>query len=120
MTKKLICINCPLGCRLKVDDSNLSDIKVTDNKCNRGKNYAINEVTAPKRMVTGSVPVEGGDRSRVSVKTVEPIPKERIFDCLREMKKVHAVAPIKIGDVVCANVCNTDVDVVATCNVNKI
>lgn len=120
MSKQFICINCPLGCHLEVDDSDPTNIKVTGNTCPRGKTYAIHEVTAPKRMVTGSVWVDGGDKLRVSVKTAQPIPKEKIFECLREMKKTHAVAPVRIGDVLFANVCDTGVDVIATRNVNKV
>ncbi len=120
MVKQLICINCPLGCHLEVDDSDKENIKVTGNTCPRGKVYAISEVTAPKRVVTGSVPVANGDVLRVSVKTASPIPKEKIFDCLREIKATRAVAPVHIGDVICSNVCNTGVDVVATRNANKI
>ena len=111
--KELICINCPLGCRLSVDDSNLKDIKVTGNTCLRGVKYAVSEVTAPKRMVTSSVPVTGSTVSRVSVKTNNPVPKEKIFDVLKLIKKVKANAPVAIGDVLYANICD-DVDLVAT------
>ena len=112
--RELICINCPLGCHLSVDDNDLANIKVTGNTCPRGVTYATSEVTAPKRMVTSSVPVKGGKVQRVSVKTSEPIPKEKIFDCLKVIKKAKAVAPVAIGDVICSDVCGTGVNVVAT------
>ena len=117
--RELICINCPLGCHLSVDDNDLSNIKVTGNTCPRGVNYATSEVTAPKRMVTSSVPVKGGTAHRVSVKTSEPIPKERIFDCLKAIKKAKAVAPVAIGDVLIENVCKTGVNIVATSEAAK-
>ena len=112
--KELICINCPLGCHLSVDDSDINDMKVTGNTCPRGVTYAKNELTAPKRMVTSSVPVSGGDLLRVSVKTSEPIPKEKIFQCLEVIKTIHATAPVAIGQVLCANVCGTGADIIAT------
>ena len=111
--KELICINCPLGCRLNVDDSNLADIKVTGNTCLRGVKYAVSEVTAPKRMVTSSVPVAGSSVSRVSVKTDNPVPKEKIFDVLKLIKTVKATAPVEIGDVLYRNICD-GVNIVAT------
>ena len=117
--KELICINCPLGCRLSVDDANLDDIKVTGNTCLRGVKYAVSEVTAPKRMVTSSVPVTGSTASRVSVKTTNPIPKEKIFDVLKLIKSVKATAPVSIGDVLYKNICD-DVDLVATSQASKI
>lgn len=69
MIREMICINCPMGCHLTVDDSDKNNIKVTGNTCPRGVTYAINEVTSPKRMVTGSVHVENGTIPMVSVKT---------------------------------------------------
>lgn len=117
--KEMICINCPMGCRLTVDDSDKSNIKVTGNTCPRGVTYAVNEVTSPKRMVTGSVKVVGGDIPMCSVKTVEAIPKGLIFHCLDALKKVTLAAPIAIGDVVVANVCDCGVDVIATKNIAK-
>lgn len=116
--KELICINCPLGCRLSVDDSNLSDIKVTGNTCLRGVKYAISEVTEPKRMVTSSVPVLGSQVCRVSVKTTNPIPKDKIFDVLKLIKSVKATAPVDIGDILYKNICG-DVDLVATSQAKK-
>ena len=97
--KEMICINCPMGCHLTVDDSD--------------------KVTSPKRMVTGSVKVAGGDIPMCSVKTVEAIPKGLIFDCLDALKNVTLAAPIAIGDVVVANVCDCGVDVIATKNIAK-
>ena len=117
--KELICINCPLGCRLSVDDSNLKDIKVTGNTCLRGVRYAVDEITAPKRMVTSSVPVAGSSSVvRVSVKTNNPVPKDKIFDVLKLIKSVKATAPIEIGAVLYHNICD-GVDLVATSSAVK-
>lgn len=118
--REMICINCPLGCHLTVDDSNLDDIKVTGNTCPRGIVYAKNEITSPKRMVTGSVRVEGGNIAMVSVKTREAIPKQLIFDSLQTLKTVVLQAPVHIGDVVVANVCDCGVDIIATKEIQKI
>ncbi len=117
--KEFICISCPMGCHLRVDDSNKDDIKVEGNTCPRGKIYGINEVTHPKRMVTSNVFVDNGEFSVVSVKTCEAIPKEMIFDVLREISKIRLKAPVKIGDIVIKNVLNTNVDIVATKNVEE-
>ena len=114
--RELICINCPLGCHLSVDDNDVNNIKVAGNTCPRGVTYAVSEVTSPKRMVTSSVPVIGGSVKRVSVKTSAPIAKDKIFDCLAEIKKIQATAPVAIGDVLLSNVCGSGVDIIATKN----
>mgnify|MGYP003432186643 FL=1 len=53
----------------------------------------------------------------VSCKTKEDIPKGKIFDILKAIEDIELQAPVKIGDVVLANVCDTGVDVIATKNV---
>ena len=80
--KEMICICCPMGCRLQVDDSDLNNIAVTGNTCPRGAKYAKDEVICPKRVVTSVVRVEGGEINMVSVKTADVIPKDRMFDAL--------------------------------------
>lgn len=117
--KEFVCICCPLGCALKVDDSNKDDIKVEGFTCPRGKKYAIDEVTAPMRVVTSIVRVDNGEINTVSVKTAEPIPKDKIFKSLELLKPLHIQAPVKIGQVVYENVLGTGVNFVATKNVNQ-
>ena len=117
--KEFICISCPMGCHLSVDDTDKSNIIVTGNTCPRGKIYGINEVTRPKRMVTSSVKVTGGIDLVVSVKTKEAIDKNLIFDVLNELKNIEVKAPIKIGDIIIKNVLNSGVDVVASRNVGE-
>ncbi len=119
MAREMICINCPMGCHLMVDDTDKNNIVVTGNTCPRGKTYAINEVTAPKRMVTGSVRVNGGTIPMVSVKTREAIPKELIFKSLELLKNVTLDAPVCIGDVAVKDICGCGVDFIVTKNVNK-
>jgi CxxC motif-containing protein len=51
------------------------------------------------------------------VKTENAIPKSKIADCLHSLKGIVLNAPVKIGDVVVKNVCDTGVDIVATRNV---
>ena len=111
--KELICITCPRGCHLSVDDN----LNVTGNMCPRGAMYAKAELTHPTRMVTSSVNVISEIESRLPVKTKEPIPKELIFKVMEEIMKVSVKAPIKIGDVVIKDVLGTGVDIVATKNI---
>ena len=116
--REIICICCPMGCRLTVDDSDLADVKVSGNTCPRGAKYGKEEVVCPKRMVTSVVRVEGGDVAMLSVKTKDAIEKSKIFDALDALKGVNVNAPVKIGDVVVKDVLGTGVDFIATKNVS--
>lgn len=117
--QELICICCPMGCRMTVEKRG-DEFFVTGNTCPRGKKYAIDEMTAPTRVVTSSVAIDGGDCAMLSVKTDKPIAKELIFKSLDCLSSVKLTAPVHIGDVVLGNVLDTDVNFVATRTVNKI
>lgn len=113
MEHQITCINCPVGCRMTVVTEGSEVVSVTGNVCPRGKNYAKQECTAPMRMVTAVVAVE--ERAMpVSVKTRSPIPKKDIFACMKQLSEISVKAPVHMGDVVCANVCGSGVDVIAT------
>lgn len=112
MIKELICIVCPIGCRMEVDIK--SDYKVTGNQCERGPIYAREELTAPKRVVTSTIKIVGGLYNRVPVKTRGSIPKELVFKCMEEINKLEVRSPVKMGDVVLEDVLGTGVDIVVT------
>lgn len=115
--KKLTCINCPVGCSLKVELDGENVICVSGNTCRRGEIYARKEVTNPTRIVTSTVKVVNGTSGTVSVKTKEDIPKEKIFACVQALRGIEVQAPVHIGDVILENVTGTGVDIVATRNV---
>ena len=116
-TVNLICIGCPLGCPLTVEMEGNEVKSVSGNTCPRGDAYAKKELTNPTRIVTSTVRVSGGKLAMVSVKTQSDIPKDKIFECVKALKDVDMVAPVKIGDVVLENVAGTGVNVIATKNV---
>ena len=116
-TVNLICIGCPLGCPLTVEMEGNEVKSVEGNTCPRGDAYAKKELTNPTRIVTSTVRVAGGKLAMVSVKTQSDIPKGKIFDCVKALKDVEVVAPVKIGDVIVENVAGTGVNVIATKNV---
>jgi len=111
--KELTCIVCPRGCRLTIDD----ELNVTGNSCPRGAQYAKDELTNPKRMITSFVRVKNRENTVVSVKTSTSIPKWMIFDVMNEIDKVRVTAPTKIGDVAIKNVLNTGADIIITKNI---
>ena len=112
--KELICIVCPNGCRLKVDEAH--GYAVTGNRCERGADYGRTELTAPMRVVTSTVRCSGGAHRRCPVKTDRPVPKERIFAVMEALNAVELTAPVRVGQVVLENVCGTGANVVATRN----
>ena len=89
--KELICIVCPQGCHLKVDEEN--GCAVTGNACPRGAEYGKMELTHPTRVVTSTVRCEGGLYPRCPVKTDRAIPKELIFQVMEAPFCALALCP---------------------------
>lgn len=111
-TRELTCINCPVGCRMRVEICE-GEPRVSGNACARGARYAVQECTQPRRMVTAALSVEGSALP-LSVRTREPIPKRDIPACMQELAALRLRAPIRMGDVVLPNVRKSGVDVIAT------
>ena len=110
--KELICIVCPRGCRLRVEED--SGCAVTGNACPRGADYGKRELTHPTRVITSTVRCAGGMYPRCPVKTSGPIPKERICEAGALLDGVTLEAPVRLGQAAVKNVCGTGVDFVAT------
>ena len=113
--KELICITCPKGCHLKVDEEN--GYAVTGNACPRGEAYGRAELIHPTRVVTSTVRCTGGSRPRCPVKTSAPVPKAKMFDVISALDAICLQAPVQIGQVVLPDVCGTGADIVVTKNI---
>ena len=109
--KELICITCPKGCHLTVDEKN--GFAVTGNGCARGAEYGRNELEHPVRTVTSTVRIEGADSPRLPVKTDRPLPKEKMFLCMELLEGITARSPVQVGQVLAENILGTDVNIVA-------
>ena len=115
MTRELTCIVCPKGCQLTATlDENKNFISVIGHTCKRGEEYAKNECTAPMRTVTSTAAVIGG--GVVPVKTDRTIPKELIFECMKQINLARVAPDAPIGTVVIENLLGTGANVVTTRN----
>lgn len=112
--KELVCIVCPKGCRLKVDENN--DYAVTGNGCPRGAVYGKSEIQNPTRVLTSTVKIEGALYRRCPVKTDGVVPKGKLMEVMQLLNAVELKSPVKIGQIVIENVAGTDANVVVTKN----
>lgn len=114
--KNLVCILCPRGCRLSVDD----DLTVTGNFCPRGELYAKSEATDPRRTVTATCPLDlpPGDvlapARRIPVRTDGSVPKDLVPALVAELNGIRVTLPVKSGDVILRDWRGTGVSVIAT------
>ena len=110
--KHLICIVCPKGCHLNVDEEN--GCSVTGNGCPRGAEYGREELTHPTRVVTSTVKITGGAHRRCPVKTDRGIPKELVLRAMELLDGATLTPPVRRGDVALPNVFGTGVNFVVT------
>ncbi len=114
MKKEFVCIVCPRGCHLIVDEN----MEVTGNACPRGKAYALSELTNPVRMITSSVRVSNRVDTLVSVKTSAPIPKGKIMEVMDVINALNVEAPTHINQIIKKNVLDLGVDILVTKNID--
>jgi len=123
MTERTVtCILCPNGCELDIrfsGEPTPESIEVEGNLCPRGVDYAIEEILHPKRTLTTSVLVRDGTEPQASVKTVCPIPREKLLDARTALQRLTLDAPVAIGDVIFQDVAGTGIDVIVTRAVDR-
>ena len=110
MNKTFTCIMCPVGCTLTAE-KNGNQITISGNGCVRGERYGVSELTNPTRMVTSLVKTKNGI---CSVKTSAPVPKNKVFDVLKEIQKL-CPKQVTQNQVLLKNVCNLEnINIVVT------
>ena len=128
--RELVCISCPIGCRLEAVRNEDGSVNVTGNQCPKGEDYAKEEINAPKRIVTATVALIGAPGGsgegcagiagvcRVPVRTDLPLPVEKIDTLLSELYTLRLEPPIRRGEVIIDNFENTGVKVIVSLSVD--
>lgn len=110
MSKEFICIICPRGCHVHVDEQ----MNITGNKCKRGIDYVMSELNEPKRVLTTTVKTIFADQPRISVKTNQPIPKDKIYEVMDLLSNITIDQPMSIGEILVENILNTGSNIILT------
>lgn len=113
--KELICIMCPKGCHLKVDD----ELNVTGNACPRGATYGKQEIIDPRRYLTSTVKLVSKTCRRLPVISNGDLPKNKVSEVIKYLDTVEVKAPINVKDVIVKDVLGLGVDIVATRTINE-
>ncbi len=111
--RELVCIVCPKGCTMHIEQEN-DGYKVSGNTCKRGAQFAISEMTEPKRTICTTVRTVFPQTPVLPVRVSAEIPKDKIFDVMHEINSVVLEKPVSRGDVILKNVLNLGADIIAT------
>ena len=119
MEKTYTCIVCPVSCRVTVEEHG-EKLAIAGFSCKRGREYAENEHRCPKRMITTTIRINNGVLRRLPVVSSSEMPKEKMKECLDLIYATVAIAPVRGGDVIISNVCDTGVDIIASRDVDDL
>lgn len=115
-TKELICTVCPNGCHLSVsllEDGTVDSVEGA--RCNRGKDFARQEILCPQRVLTSTVVLhtQSGDRL-LPVRSSSAFDLNLHFKVMALLRHTGVAAPVKMGDVILKNVLNSGTDIIAS------
>lgn len=125
-THKFNCTTCPSECLLTVEverDANgaVAEVRsVTGNNCPRGDKFAHQELTCPMRVLTTTVAVSDGDEALLPVRTSEAIPLELHTQAMDLIRGLVVNAPIRMGDVALENLLGTNIDLIASMDIDPV
>lgn len=114
MTKEMVCVVCPVSCRMTVEINEAGDIFVSGNKCKRGPAYAEKELTNPTRKVSTTVKIKGAMHLRLPVKSDQEVPKALLLDVVKALDDIDVSSPVAMGEIVAKDVLGTGINFVAT------
>ena len=123
-TLQFNCTTCPSECLLTVEverdaSGNVARVRsVTGNSCPRGDKFAHQELTCPMRVLTTTAAVSGGDEPLPPVRTAEATPLELHAQAMALIRGLVVNAPIHMGDVILPNLLNTNINLIASMDID--
>ena len=124
-TLQFNCTTCPSECLLTVEvkrdtDGAVAEVRsVTGNNCPRGDKFAHQELTCPMRVLTTTVAVSGGEEALLPVRTSEAIPLTLHAQAMDLIRGLIVNAPIRMGDVVLPDLLNTNINLIASMDIDR-
>lgn len=113
MNREVICIMCPLGCRIEVHVEGQEVKQVEGERCKKGVKYAQQEVTFPGRILTTTVKTDSLEMPLLPVRSDKAIPRERLIECMKHISKHSVRGSVKLGQTVIENILGLGADIIA-------
>jgi CxxC motif-containing protein len=113
MDREIICIMCPLGCRMKVQVEGQEVKQVEGERCKKGVKYAQQEVTFPGRILTTTVITDNPEMPLLPVRSNKALPKEKLIGCMKHISKHSVTGSVQLGQTVIENILGLGADIIA-------
>jgi len=112
--KDIVCIVCPMGCKIEATIMGEQVERVENAVCKRGIEFAKEEIENPTRTLTSTVKLVLDNLTRLPVRTANPVPKQKLSACMQAINQVIIQAPVTLGDVILSDLAGTGVNLIAT------
>jgi CxxC motif-containing protein len=112
--KHFTCVTCPVGCEVDVELRDGSIVSMKGSKCDKVKEFVLQELKEPMRVLTTTVRIEGARWAMLPVRTDNPIPKRLFLQAIGELSSIDLKAPVHISDVIKRDIASSGANIVAT------
>ena len=121
MDKHIKCIVCPIGCSMLVDfnEATKEIISFSGNECKRGIKFVREELVRPSRLLTTTIKIDSSVSDRLPVRSDTPVPKEKILEIIKEVKKIKISTPVAAGQVLEDNFMGLEVKILSCLTINS-
>jgi len=117
--KRFTCVICPIGCDIDVELSYGDEVSMEGSKCEKGKEFVLQELEEPMRILTTTVRIDGAKWAMLPVRTDKPIPQRLLFKVIDELSDIELQAPVKLSDMIVVDIAGTGANIVATRSMNR-
>jgi len=112
--KHFTCITCPVGCEVDVEVQDSSILSMKGNRCDKVKEFVLQELKEPMRVLTTTVRIEGAKYAMLPVRTDKTIPKRLFKQAIEMLADINLQAPVHMSDVIVKDVAGSGANIIAT------
>jgi len=113
LSQEITCIICPKSCKINVTKK--GDVTYFQgNECLKGKKYALDEITDPRRIFTSTVKLKNGPIRMLPVRTDSPIKKRDLLKAGELIKDIVVEAPVPFGKIIVRDFLEKNINLIAT------
>jgi len=112
--KHFTCVTCPVGCEVDVEVKDSNIISMKGNRCDKVKEFVLQELKEPMRVFTTIVRIKGAKYAMLPVRTDKTIPKRLFKQAIEMLADINLQAPVHMSDVLVKDVAGSGANIIAT------
>jgi len=112
--KHFTCVTCPVGCEVDVEVQDGSILSMKGNRCDKVKEFVLQELKEPMRVLTTTVRIAGAEYAMLPVRTDKAIPKRLFRQAVEELAGSDLQSPVHMSDLIVKDVAGSGANIIAT------